>query len=46
MAIKAYQEFVFSGIDAESPLKQVKGQLFLGSEHFAESYPDHHRSKA
>ena len=33
-AIKAYQAFVLSGMDAASPLKKVKGQLFLGSEHF------------
>jgi len=33
-AIKAYQAFVLSGMDAESPLKKVKGQLFLGPEHF------------
>ena len=33
-AIKAYQAFVLSGMDAASPLKRVKGQLFLGPEHF------------
>jgi len=33
-AITTYQEFVLSGIDEESPLKKVKGQLILGSEHF------------
>jgi len=33
-AIKAYQAFVLSGMDAASPLKKVKGQLFLGPEHF------------
>jgi len=35
-AIKAYQAFVLSGMDAASPLKKVKGQLFLGPEHFME----------
>lgn len=33
-AIQAYQAFVLSGMDAASPLKKVKGQLFLGPEHF------------
>ncbi len=36
-AIAAYQEFVISGIDIESPLKQVKGQIFLGSDDFMEN---------
>jgi len=36
VAIEAYQEFTLSGIVAESPLKRVKGQLFLGSKHFIE----------
>jgi hypothetical protein len=30
----SYQEFVLSGINKESPFKQVKGQIFLGSENF------------
>jgi len=30
----SYQNFVLSGINRESPLKQVKGQIFLGSEYF------------
>jgi putative transposase len=30
----SYQDFVLSGIDKESPLKQVKGQIFLGSDYF------------
>ncbi len=30
----SYQDFVLSGIHTESPLKQVKGQIFLGSEYF------------
>jgi len=34
VAMKAYQEFVLLGIDAESPLKQAKGQILLGSEDF------------
>jgi len=29
-----YQAFVLSGIKAESPLKAIKGQLFLGQENF------------
>lgn len=29
-----YQSFVLSGIKAESPLKAIKGQLFLGQENF------------
>ena len=29
-----YQAFVCSGIKAESPLKAIKGQLFLGQENF------------
>jgi REP element-mobilizing transposase RayT len=33
-AIISYQEFVLSGINKESPFKQVKGQIFLGSENF------------
>jgi len=33
-ARKSYQNFVLSGINTESPLKQVKGQIFLGSEYF------------
>ena len=35
-AVEVYREFVLSGIDAESPLKKVKGQLFLGPEHYME----------
>jgi len=34
VAMKAYQEYVFLDIGAESPLKQVKGQILLGSEDF------------
>ena len=30
----SYQEFVLSGINKESPFKQVKGKIFLGSEYF------------
>jgi putative transposase len=30
----SYQDFVLSGINKESPLKQVKGQIFLGSDYF------------
>lgn len=30
----SYQEFVLLGINKESPLKQVKGQIFLGSDYF------------
>ena len=33
-AARQYQEFVHSGIKAESPLKAIKGQLFLGQENF------------
>jgi len=33
-ASREYQVFVLSGIKAESPLKAVKGQLFLGQENF------------
>lgn len=33
-AANLYQAFVLSGIKAESPLKAVKGQLFLGQENF------------
>ncbi|RII00700.1 addiction module toxin RelE [candidate division NPL-UPA2 bacterium Unc8] len=33
-ASRQYQEFVYSGIKAESPLKVVKGQLFLGQDNF------------
>ncbi len=36
-AIKAYQKFVLSEIDVESPLRKVKGQLFLGSDQFMEN---------
>jgi len=35
-ASRQYQAFVRSGIKAESPLKAVKGQLFLGQENFIE----------
>jgi len=31
-----YQAFVLSGIKAESPLKAIKGQLFLGQENFTD----------
>ena len=31
-----YQVFVRSGIKAESPLKTIRGQLFLGQENFIE----------
>jgi len=31
-----YQAFVCSGIKAESPLKAIKGQLFLGQGNFIE----------
>lgn len=33
-AMKAYQEFVLSGMNLESPFKRVKGQIFLGSDTF------------
>ncbi len=33
-ASNRYQEFVRSGIKKESPLKAIKGQLFLGQENF------------
>lgn len=33
-ALKTYQDFILSGIDKESPLKNVKGQIFLGSNEF------------
>ena len=33
-ALKQYQAFVLSGIKVESPLKAIKGQLFLGQENF------------
>jgi len=33
-ASSLYQAFVLSGIKAESPLKAVKGQLFLGQDNF------------
>jgi len=29
-----YQEFILSGFHTKSPLNQVKGQIFLGSEYF------------
>jgi REP element-mobilizing transposase RayT len=35
-ASNQYQAFVRSGIKAESPLKAIKGQLFLGQENFIE----------
>jgi len=35
-ASNQYQAFVCSGIKAESPLKAIKGQLFLGQENFIE----------
>jgi hypothetical protein len=31
---RGYQAFVLSGIKAESPLKAIKGQLFLGQDNF------------
>ena len=33
-ASREYQAFVLSGIKAESPLKAIKGQLFLGQDNF------------
>jgi len=33
-ASRQYQAFVASGIKTESPLKEIKGQLFLGQENF------------
>ncbi len=33
---RGYQAFVLSGIKAESPLKAIKGQLFLGQENFTD----------
>jgi len=33
-ASSLYQAFVLSGIKAESPLKAIKGQLFLGQDNF------------
>jgi REP element-mobilizing transposase RayT len=33
-ASRGYQAFVLSGIKAESPLKAIKGQLFLGQDNF------------
>lgn len=33
-AVREYQAFVSSGIKTESPLKAVRGQLFLGQENF------------
>ena len=35
-ASRQYQTFVASGIKAASPLKEIKGQLFLGQEHFTD----------
>jgi len=35
-ASNQYQAFVRSGIKAESPLKAIKGQLFLGQKNFIE----------
>ena len=36
-ASSLYQAFVLSGIKTESPLKAVKGQLFLGQENFIDT---------
>jgi len=33
-ASRQYQDFVLSGIKAKSPLKAIKGQLFLGQDNF------------
>ena len=33
-ASRQYQNFVFSGIKAKSPLKAIRGQLFLGQDNF------------
>jgi len=33
-AITSYQDFALSEINKESLLKQVKGQIFLGSDYF------------
>lgn len=33
---RGYQAFVFSGIKVESPLKAIKGQLFLGQDNFTD----------
>ena len=35
-AARGYQAFILSGIKAASPLKAIKGQLFLGNEHFTD----------
>jgi REP-associated tyrosine transposase len=37
-AIKRYREFVHAGIKEESPLKKVKGQMFLGEDRFLEKF--------
>jgi len=34
VASRQYQDFVLSGINTESPLKAIKGQLFLGQDNF------------
>jgi putative transposase len=35
-AIKRYREFVHAGVTEESPLKKLKGQMFLGEDRFLE----------
>ena len=44
-ASRQYQAFVLSGIKAESPLKAIKGQLFLGQENFIDEIKPSMRGK-
>ncbi|MDD3656344.1 MAG: transposase [Atribacterota bacterium] len=37
MAINAYKNFILSGVDKKSPLQNIKGQIFLGSNYFTEN---------
>ena len=44
-AASRYQAFVRSGIKAASPLKAIKGQLFLGQENFIDEIKHSMRGK-
>ena len=40
LAQTRYAQFVADGIKAPSPWQQLKGQVFLGDEHFVEKLQD------
>ena len=44
-AKKRYREFVYAGVKEETPIKKVRGQVFLGEESFIEKLTEYIRDK-